>query len=83
MDRMTEQCLRRKIQEARFACIDLQLYLDTHPDDMAAMIDYNCYSEALNRLICKFDQEFSPLLGFGQSLMETGSWVFDRWPWEV
>ena len=83
MDRMTEQCLRRKIQEARFVCVELQLYLDTHPDDMAAMADYNCYGEALNRLLCRYEQEFGPLLGYGQSVSDIGSWVYDKWPWEL
>ena len=82
MEAMTEQCLRTKIQEARFACVELRLYLDTHPDDMAAMADYNCYSEALNRLCAKYDRDYSPMLDFGQSVSDVGSWVYDKWPWE-
>ena len=37
--------LLKKIGEARFTCVELNLYLDTHPDDVAARADFNSYSE--------------------------------------
>lgn len=41
----TEKALLEKIREARFACIELRIYLDTHPDDAIAQADYLAYSE--------------------------------------
>lgn len=80
---MTEQCLKAKIQEAQFAAVELQLYLDTHPEDSAAMTDYHCYSEKLQQLIARYEQEYGPFLNFGHSISDTGSWVFQKWPWEL
>ena len=33
-----------KIQELSFACVDLNLYLDNHPDDANAVSMYNSFS---------------------------------------
>ena len=78
------QCnLLQKIGEARFVCVDLRLYLDTHPDDEAAKSDYLCYSEKLNRLIDRYEQQYGPLMNFGQSPTCAGSWVFQKWPWDL
>ena len=40
-----------KIQELSFACVDLNLYLDTHPDDANAVNMYNSFSKQLNEAI--------------------------------
>ncbi len=42
--------LLKKIGEARFTCVELNLYLDTHPDDAAARADFNSYSDKLQAL---------------------------------
>ncbi len=33
--------LMRKVQETCFACVDMNLYLDNHPDDKNAINTYN------------------------------------------
>ena len=80
---MTQSYLLQKIGEARFACVELQLYLDTHPDDAAAETDFNCYAEKLQRLIALYEQQYGPLMNFGESAMQNGAWVYQKWPWEL
>ncbi|MDD6887114.1 MAG: spore coat protein CotJB [bacterium] len=82
MDAM-ERALLEKIGEARFACVELRLYLDTHPDDAMAKADYLAYSMKLQQLIERYEQQYGPLMNFGQSPTEAGSWVFQKWPWEL
>ncbi len=82
MDAM-ERALLEKIGEARFACVELRLYLDTHPDDAMAKADYLSYSIKLQQLIERYEQQYGPLMNFGQSPTEAGSWVFQKWPWEL
>lgn len=79
----TQKALMEKIREGRFACIDLNIYLDTHPDDEAAKTDYLCYAEKLNLLIDRYEMQYGPLLNFGQSATSAGSWVFQKWPWDL
>ena len=78
----TQQALMQRIREGRFACIDLNIYLDTHPDDEAAKADYVCYSEKLMQLIDCYEAQYGPLMNFGASPTTVGSWVFQPWPWD-
>lgn len=80
---LCEQSLLMKIAEARFACVELQLYLDTHPEDAVATADFNCYADALQKLIQTYEQEYGPLQNFGDSQHEAGSWVYGKWPWQL
>ena len=79
----TQQMMLQKIQEARFVCIELRIYLDTHPDDAIAQGDYLAYSEKLQQLIGRYEEQYGPLMNFGQSPTEAGSWVYQKWPWEL
>ena len=78
-----DQCeLQNRISEVQFVCIELNLYLDTHPDDQAARSDYYTYSRLLDELVTEYETEFGPLLGFGHSPTDVGCWVCSEWPWE-
>ena len=79
----TQQMMFDKIREARFASIELRIYLDTHPDDTMAQTDYLAYSEKLQMLIQRYEAQYGPLMNFGQSPTDAGSWVFSKWPWEL
>ena len=79
---MTKCELKTKIQEYQFILVELNLYIETHPNDEAAITDYNTYSAKLCELIDMYDEEFEPLVGFGHSPMLAGSWPCSRWPWE-
>ena len=78
----TQKALLDKIREGRFACIDLNIYLDTHPDDEAAQTDYRCYDEKLAMLVERYEMQYGPLFNFGASLTAGSSWVFEKWPWD-
>ena len=65
--------LLEQIAMCEFVCIDLNLYLDTHPDDLTAEGDYNCYSEQLARLKEIYTHNYGPLENFGNSVCR-GSW---------
>ena len=77
-----EQQLLSKIGEVRFACVELQLYLDTHPEDLEAQNDFNSYANALERLIAEYTETYGPLENFGNAPHVAGSWVYQKWPWQ-
>lgn len=80
---LTQQALLCKISEYQFICVELQLYLDTHPHDQDARADFLYYSEQLNELIASYETQYGPLLNFGLSPTSTSCWVHSKWPWEV
>lgn len=77
-----QQALLNRIAEAQFCCIELQLYLDTHPEDAIATADYNCYAERLDDLMTTYHNEYGPLMNFGVCPYVAGSWVDQKWPWQ-
>ena len=79
---MDQRELQARICEVQFVCIELNLYLDTHPDDMKARSDYLTYSRLLDELVTEYETEYGPLLGFGHSPTDVGCWVCSEWPWE-
>ncbi len=78
----TECALRNKIKEMQFVCVELNLYLDTHPTDAAARADYLCFGKKLRALIDKYAQLYGPLQNFGHTPTSTGCYVMSDWPWQ-
>lgn len=79
---MTENELLNRISEVQFVCVELNLYLDTHPADEDARADMLAYSGLLTELIADYESQYGPLLGFGHSPTDKGCWVNSAWPWE-
>lgn len=82
MSTMSKEQLLKQIGCTQFVCVELNLYLDTHPNDEDALSDYLSYSEQLRGLIEQYEELYGPLLNFGHSPTEAGSWVCSKWPWE-
>lgn len=74
--------LMEQIQQCEFICVDINLYLDTHPDDKRALSDYNCYAEQLRALKDMYVKNYGPLQNFGNSTSEgEWKWVSQPFPW--
>ncbi|SHJ95156.1 spore coat protein CotJB [Tepidibacter formicigenes] len=83
MENMDREELLRKIQEVEFACIDFNLYLDTHPNDEKALRDYNTLANEAMKLRKIYEINYGPLTNFGFSLTQYPfAWLNEPWPWE-
>ncbi|MDO4568607.1 MAG: spore coat protein CotJB [Clostridia bacterium] len=79
-----ERCkLLTKISECQFILVELNLYLDTHPDDDNARADYCAYAKVLKELMHEYECKYDPLMNFGHSACAAGSYVCSKWPWEL
>ena len=74
-----------RIMELEFAAIDLNLFLDTHPDDRCALTDFAAVSQELMRAKSEFEARYGPLMNFGFGLNEGNiwRWIESPWPWEI
>ena len=81
---MDRESLMREIQEITFYLVDLNLFLDTHPQDRMALAEYNAYAEQLAALRRTFNEKFGPMLNFGNqpSSQDNFNWINSPWPWE-
>ena len=71
-----------QIAQCEFTCADINMFLDTHPEDERALMDYNCYAQQLMALKEMYEGHFGPLENFGNSMSEgSWKWVSQAWPW--
>lgn len=72
------------LQAVDFVLIELTLYLDTHPDDMASIHQYNQFAQKRLVLCQQFESAFGPLKAYGQSFTRfPWQWNETPWPWQV
>ena len=75
--------LLKKIQELEFAAVELNLYLDNHPECQRALADYNRFTEKLINLKNAYEARYGPLTHFGNTPSQyPWQWVDEPWPWE-
>lgn len=66
-----------------FATTDLNLYLDTHPNDREAISLFNKYNDEHNRLVSEYERKYGPL-ELSSKALNTYPWSWNKsaWPWE-
>ena len=88
-----EQMMRKRYYAARFACWELHLFLDTHPNNKEAARRLEEYQARAQRLGKEYEEKFGPLGETTQEMYapllqtdltpEAGyAWLKDPWPWE-
>ncbi len=79
---MSRDDLLQKITELDFYIIDLHLYLNTHPDDEAAVMMYNsCVAQVLE-LREEYVRLYGMLLMNHNTSKTPWQWIDNPWPWQ-
>lgn len=74
----------REIQELEFTAIDLNLFLDTHPNDQAALRDFYAVRDQLLAAIKRYEEVYGPLTVLGFTPCKyPWQWIESPWPWEI
>ncbi|MBD1371016.1 spore coat protein CotJB [Hazenella sp. IB182357] len=82
----TEQQLRmlKQLQEVDFVLLELNLYLDTHPNDPDALKQYNWYAQKRTEIAHNYESCYGPLMNYGHSFNQyPNGWNTGPWPWEI
>ena len=71
------------IQETAFAAHELNLYLDTHPNDTSTIKLYNEYNKKEKILNDEYERKYGPIdLSDAEGLsMTPWAWIKEPWPW--
>ena len=80
---MTRQEMLRKVQEADFVLYDLNLFLDTHPANQAALDFFNQYQKIYTEAAADYEAQFGPLVADDTDTAQGWTWVQGPWPWEM
>ena len=80
---MTERdILLKKIGTLKFAIVDIDLFLDTHPGDSEVLQKRAEYETQVLPLIKEYESKFGPLTK-SENETNTWTWVKDPWPWDT
>ena len=81
---MNREELLKELTTMDFIAVDMGLYLDTHPDDAAAIREYNRVVEAAGLLRRRFESEYGPLTSFRSESgdAQAWDWIDNPWPWQ-
>ena len=78
---MNKQALLNQIGEVSFAMDDAHLFLDTHPDNAAAMEYYRNAAAIRNQAMDAYEYQYGPLMA-DRATGCSWDWVTEKWPWE-
>jgi len=80
---MNKDDIAKDLYTLDFLAIDLHLYLNTHPNDMAALCEYNKVIALAAKAREKYEEHFGPLYSFRSVSNEhEWSWLSEYSPWE-
>lgn len=79
---MTERKkLMKEIMAYSFAAYDWNLYLNTHPNDRMALMQFRKMTEKEKELKKEYAKRFGPIVAGDATDTQTWTWVEDPWPW--
>lgn len=72
------------LQAIDFTLVELNLYLDTHPDDLETLKQFNSTALKSREMTEAFEKKYGPLQNFGHSFSAyPWQWKEAPWPWQV
>jgi spore coat protein JB len=76
--------MTRELQELEFAALEMNLYLDTHPNDDLALRTFNSLVPRIDAARKACEAARGPIFNYGQSSTSKmpWQWIEDPWPWE-
>lgn len=81
MDDMNRKKLLRDLGEHCFAAFEIQIFLDTHPNDRQALSDYKMHLKACEELKREYEAKYGPLSASDVTSTTRWTWIDDPWPW--
>ncbi|CAM3368332.1 MULTISPECIES: spore coat protein CotJB [Paenibacillus] len=76
--------LLEQLQALDFVLVELNLYLDTHPDDLKSIEQFNKLTQERTILAKHFQELYGPLQNFGRAYSKYPfEWAQGPWPWQV
>lgn len=70
------------IQMHNFAMKDLNLYLDTHPNDTEILNEYQKLRKSLNEIKNDYEKKYGPLCSSDVTSTTKWTWISNPWPWD-
>lgn len=73
----------RRLQNADFALIEANLYLDTHPRCQNGLDYFRRMRAEKNRALQDFESRYGPITAANANAERQWDWLNRPWPWEM
>lgn len=73
--------LLKELMELDFMATDLQLFLDTHPNNMDALEKFNSVIVDAKKIRMQYEKKYGPLNAKSEPLQKW-DWIDEPWPWD-
>ena len=77
-----QEMMLRKIRSLDFAMWEMRIFLDTHPNDPAAIKKYDSYAMKHKEMINIYTSKYGPIISPGSMGSMKWTWLADPWPWD-
>ncbi|NLM49483.1 MAG: spore coat protein CotJB [Clostridiaceae bacterium] len=74
--------LKKALMAAKFAALEMQLYLDTHPYDTKALQMHHEYAKKAAKLMDEYQQKYGPIVAGASGTKCPWQWASQTWTWE-
>ena len=81
MDR-EQLSMLKELMALEFAVLEFHLYLDTHPTDQRAWMEYNSLVQQLTMVKQQYQDRYAPLT-WQEPSAYPWQWINEPWPWEI
>lgn len=72
-----------EIQALDFTALDLNLFLDTHPDDQRAFRNFSETVRKSENMKRNYIEKYGPLIATDTATQNSWNWIDSPWPWEI
>ena len=79
---MNRHEILKKLMELDFVAVELQLYLNTHPDCREALEKFNFVVAQAQMLRQEYERKYGPLTSFRSPSVYPWQWINNPWPWD-
>ena len=77
-----KEMMLRRLSSIHFALVELNLFLDTHPENTEALKAFKSYEEKFKVLLKDYQARFGPIVARDSSDNTGWDWIKGPWPWE-
>ena len=79
---MENEKMLMKVRELAFTVHELNLYLDSHPNNRMALRYFRKYNDELKKLTALYEEAYGPLTATSDMCGYEWNWIKHPWPWE-
>jgi spore coat protein JB len=77
-----KSALLKRVQICDFTLDEVGLFLDTHPEDQAALAYYKKHQMLKKEAMEQYQMKYGPLTAEDYCYNDRWTWIDNPWPWE-